>query len=316
MYNLAEITRDRLVDGIRKYSRIVARAKEKGISEGDNRDLVRAMLGDLMGFDPFFDVTSESVVRGRHADFLVLPDSPMQFLVLVKHLSIMPHAAHLLRLSGLNTPAYTSWVVLTNADTWACYRLGVGNGRHPELVFRVSLSEGQSAEERIRLFGLLCKEGVEQDSLTRYWEQYRVLNPGRMTSLLLSEEVLHLLRREIQRQSSFRIDTSSLREILTQQVLRPDAVAATQGGEITQRPLPLCYAYAPQGSPESMWRLPYRNPDGSPNAELLARAMGDFQGDHHILGVPADDVPLVKERLRAAFLELGLRLDELPHSLT
>lgn len=315
MLVLNETTRERIQDGVRKYARIVARARERGISESDNRDLVRAMLGDMLGYDPFFDVTSEAVVRGPHANFLVLPNSPLQFLVQVKHLSIAPHAAHLLRMSGINTPSFTAWAILTNADTWACYRLGVGHGRHPELVFRVSLSEGGSLDEKVKLFGLLSKEGVEQESLIRHWEEYRVLNPGRLTSLILSEETLHLLRREIQRQSSYRVDIHTLRGILTQEVLRPSALSASLGTEGQQPPAPPCYAYVPDPNSPASWRLPYRNPDGTPHPDLLTRALGDFQGEHQIIGIPADDVPIVKERLRKAFLELGIGIEDLPRSL-
>ncbi len=315
MLTLNETTRDRIYDGIRKYARIVARARERGISESDNRDLVRAMLGDMMGYDPFFDVTSEAVVRGPHADFLVLPNTQQQFLVQVKHLSIMPHAAHLLRMSGINTPTYTSWAILTNADVWACYRLGVGNGRHPEPVFRVSLSEGIPTEEKMNLFGLCSKEGVEQEALVRYWEEFRVLNPGRLASLVLSEEVLQVLRREILRQSSYRVDTHTIREILTREVFRPDAAGSSFGVDVQQRPLPVCYAYVPDPNSTTTWRMPYRNPDGTPNPDLLTRALGDFQGDHQIIGIPADDVPIVKGRLKKAFLELGIGLDDLPRSL-
>ncbi len=315
MQTLTETTRLKIIDGIRKYARIVSRAKEMGISEADTHDLVRAMLGDMLGYDPFFDVTSEGVLRGPHATFMVLNGTPQQFLIVVQPLTTTPHAAHLLRLSGVNTPNYTSWAILTNGDTWACYRLGVGTGRSPEQVFRVSLSDSQTIEARLALFSLLSKEGVHQDSLATHWEQHCVLNPVHLTALLLLEETLQILRRELQRYNNYRIDTFTLRQVLEQGVLRPEIVAQSRRGGSDKNPLPQCYAYTPDVNSPSTWRLRIRNADGTPNPEWLTQALGELQGEHRILGIPADDVPYVKERLRNAFLELGVALNDLPRAL-
>src|SRR5262249_39683077 len=154
---------------------------------------------------PFFDVTAEISVRGTNADYAVLVDGCLQFLLNVKGIGVVPNAAHLLRLGGSSAPPYADWIVLTNADVWNCYRLGVGSDRHPELVFRVTLSDGKSLEEKTALFYLLTKEGVQQNALTQYWEEIRVLHPGRIASLLLSEDILNMLRREVQRTTNYRV---------------------------------------------------------------------------------------------------------------
>ena len=315
MLKLNDTIRARVQDGVKKYARIVSKARERGLNERDTGDIVRAMLGDMLGYDPFFDVTTEASIRGPQSDFVVLPHSQTAFLVMVKPLGVTPNAAHLLRLSGANVPPYADWMLLTNADVWACYRLGVGPDRHAELVFRVTLTDAQSLEEKIALYFLLCKEGVQQNTLALYWEKTRVLHPGRLAALLLSEEALHLLRREIQRTSSFRVETHTLHDILTREVLHPDALAALSGSEIGGPNLPQCYAYVRDPNDATTWRMRYRNADGTPNPELLTRAAGDLSNDARALGIPADDVPLVRERLRTAFLELGVPPDDLPPGL-
>ena len=69
----------------------------------------------------------------------------------------------------------------------------------------------------------MSKEGVLQNAHDLYWEQTRVLNPGRIAALILSEDNLNLLRREIQRNAGYHVDRNTLYEILVQQVLRPSA---------------------------------------------------------------------------------------------
>jgi DNA-binding protein H-NS len=251
-------------------------------------------------------------MRGAHADFAVLDEGRVQFLVVVKSVGVLPNAAHLLRLSGTSAPAYAIWGLVTNAEIWACYRLGVGPDRHPELVFRVGLNDAVSLEEKTAQFFLLCKEAFAQNALTQYWEQARVMHPSRIAALLLSEETLHLLRREIQRTSNYRVDTETLREMMIRTVLRPETLISPNASVVPDRNQPQCYAYVRDPNDPATWRLRYRNPDSSPNAELLTQAVTELGQDERSLGIPGDDVPIVRQRLRQAFLELGVSPNDLP----
>jgi hypothetical protein len=315
MSRLPDPARNRIQDGLRKYTRIVAQARQRGMNHIDTGDIVKAMVGDMLGYDPFFDVTSEASVRGPHADYAVSIDHQLHFLLIIKAIGIAPHAAHLLRLSGANVPAYVEWVVATNADIWACYRLGVGKDRHPELVFRISLLDNRPIEEKLNLFSMLSKEGVQQGALVGHWEQNRALNAGRIASLVLSDEVLNVLRRELHRDTHYRVDNQSLRELLVREVLRPEACAAQQPGNLIPRQ-PHCYAYVANPNDSATWKLYYRNADGTPDPERLIIAAAQLDEDSKHLHIPADDLPLVKERLRQAYLELGVPAEDLPASLS
>ncbi len=316
MLKYSDHTRSRIHDGIKKYSRIVAQARQRGMNERDTGDIVKAMLGDMLGYDPFFDVTAEVSMRGLCADYAVMTEERLRFLVIVKAIGVQPNATNLLNLSGTNAPAYVQWALLSNADVWTCYRLGVGADRHAELVFRTALLDPVPIEEKTALFFLLSKEGAQQDALTQYWEKMRVLHPGRLASLVLSDEVLNLLRRELQRTANYRIDRQSLHDLLVRDVLRPEVV--TSGGqqdELGSPRFPQCYAYVRDPHDPATWRFGYRNPDGTPNPEMLTMAVADLQSGPNAVGVPADDFPLVKERLRLAYLELGIPFDHLPEIL-
>lgn len=315
MLRSADSARSRIMDGLKKYSRIVGQARQRGMNERDTADIVKAMIGDMLGYDPFFDVTAEISVRGQSADYAVMIDRRVQFLLNVKSLSVVPNAAHMLRMSGSSTPPYAEWALLTNSDVWSCYRLGVGPDRHAELVFRVSLLDSVSIDEKVQRFYLVCKEGVQDGSLQDYWERVRILNPGRLTSIILSDDVLNLIRRELQRTANYRIDPQSLYALLARDILRPEALAARNGAEGDVPRKPYCFAYVRDPNDPNTWRLLYRNLDSSPNPDLLMQAVADLSGDPRALGIPADDLPLVKERLRTAYLDLGVSPEELPDML-
>ena len=315
MLRYADNARSRIQDGIKKYSRIVGQARQNGMNERDTSDIVKAMLGDMLGYDPFFDVTAEISVRGHTADYAVLIERQLQFLLNVKSLAVVPNSAHMLRMSGSSTPPYAQWALLTNADVWSCYRLGVGPDRHAELVSRVSLLDGTSVDEKTQFFYLVCKEGVQGGALQDYWERVRILNPGRLAAMLLSDDVLNLIRRELHRTANYRIDSQSLYALLTRDVLRADAVAARngEGSELLRQPH--CFAYVRNPHDPNPWRLLYRNLDTTPNPELLTQAVAELSGDPRALGIPADDLSFVKERLRTAYFDLGVAAEELPDLL-
>src|SRR5690349_2894599 len=92
----SEATRIRIQDGLKKYGRIVAQARLRGMNQQDTGDIVKAMLGDMLGFDPFFDVTTEASVRGPNADHAIVLGGEIKLLLIVKGIGIVPHAAHLL----------------------------------------------------------------------------------------------------------------------------------------------------------------------------------------------------------------------------
>lgn len=312
MLRYTDDSRSRILDGLKKYIRVVAQARQRGMNERDTADIVKVMLGDVLGYDPFFDVTAEVSVRGPVADHAIMADGKLRFLLFVKSIGVIPNTGHLLRLSGASSPVYADWALLSNADVWACYRLGVGTDRHPELVFRVSLLDSTSLDEKANLFTLISKEGLIQDALTLFWEQTRVLHPGRIASLVLSPETLNLLRREIQRTANYRIDRHTLYEFLIREVLRPEALNGRVGEGEKAPKSPHCYAYVRNPNDAGTWRLQYRNEDGSANAEMLMQAVADLGGDVRLTGIPGDDVPLVKERLRKAYLELGVSAEDIP----
>ena len=114
------------------------------------------------------------------------------------------------------------------------------------------------------------------------------------------------------RSSSYRVDLQVLRERILREVLRPEILANTFGGDVMMPRHPQCFAYIRDPNDPETWRMRYRNTDGTPNADWLTQAVADLGQDARSLGIPADDTPLVKGRLRQAFLELGVSPDELP----
>lgn len=316
MIKFSDHARARISDGIRKYSRIVIQARQRGLNERDTGDIVKAMLGDMLGYDPFFDVTAEISIRGGAGDYAVLAEERLRYIVSVKAANVTPDAMHLLKLNGNAAPPYVDWILLTNADVWSIYRLGVGTDRHAEQVFQTSLLDHGPVDDKIGFFFLLSKEGMQEETLTRYWEEQKVLNPGRLASMLLSDESLNLLRRELLKMLNYRVDRQTLQDVLIREVLRPEALNSDTDGRATSASAPAhCYAYVQNPNDVRTWRFRYRNPDNTPDPEKLMQAVTDLQNGGQSGAIPADDMPLVIDRLRQAFYELDVEWEDLPAAL-
>ena len=219
-----EFVRLRLLSGLKKYSQIMKQIQVRGLNERDTSEIVRMILGELFGYDAFFDVTSDVTVRGSGADYAIVCEGRVKILLVVKPFTVEPDASHLQRMSGTSTPHFVEWGVVTNANTWACYRLGVGPDRHPEDVFRATILDDTPCEDSLKLFYLLTKEGLLDNSLLAYWEEVCVLHPSRIVQMLLAEESIGLLRREILRATSYKVDSSTLRKLLREKILRPETL--------------------------------------------------------------------------------------------
>ena len=63
--------RERINKSLRKFTRVVERAKENNANESDTRLIVTAILGESLGWDTFEHVTGEHRIKGNYADFAI-----------------------------------------------------------------------------------------------------------------------------------------------------------------------------------------------------------------------------------------------------
>jgi len=68
MAKYVDAAKQRISDNLRRFTKIIEQAKNRGVNEADTRDIVKAILGDVLGYDPFFEVTGEYSVKGQYAD--------------------------------------------------------------------------------------------------------------------------------------------------------------------------------------------------------------------------------------------------------
>ena len=131
----------RISSNVRKFQQIVTQAKSRGVNEADTRDIVKAIIAELLGFDPFFEVTGEFSIKGQFADFAVKQGDNILFFVEVKSIETKLDEKHLFQVIGYAANYGVEWAVLTNANRWIVYRLFSGDEKRTEVVVDIDLSD-------------------------------------------------------------------------------------------------------------------------------------------------------------------------------
>ncbi len=110
-------------EGLKKYSKIAEIAKKRGLNESDTSNIINDMLGEVFGYDKFFDVTTEYKIRGQYADYGVKIDEKLTFLIEIKAISIPLNENHIFQAASYASTEGVEWVVLTNLEEWRIYHL-------------------------------------------------------------------------------------------------------------------------------------------------------------------------------------------------
>jgi len=283
-----ERAKSRIKGFLKRFPDVLAKAEDAGFNESDTRTLVQEVLNTALGYDKFFEITSEFEIKGRYADFAVKLE--------------------------------------TNGRIWRCYHLTSGNPPDIEIVFEVDLLQAKEdlTEATNRLY-LLSKEAVWRDAISDFWEVAKATSPTAIAQCLLSEGVLDEIRKELYRTTKQRIDNQTIWEVLTTQIIKgnilsqiiiPSKKARSSKKEVKKKSLPAtCFAYVPDPNKPSTWKLRYRNPDGSVSPSHLAGAVaalspGGFRGKK--VNIPEKDLPKVKETLLNAYFEIGTPEKNIP----
>ena len=209
--------------GIRKYARIIEEAKNRSVNEADTRDIVKAILGDVLGYDPFFEVTGEYQIKGQYADFAIKLGDQIRFFVEVKSVGTKLREKQMFQIIGYAANQGHDWAVLTNGDTWNIYRLFTGADKGTELAFSMTLTDAEmTLREKTDLMFLISQEGFRRNALQAHWSRMQILNPHRVAQKLCEERVLKAIRTEVQRGAGCTFELDAIQSIVLNEVIRSD----------------------------------------------------------------------------------------------
>jgi len=220
MPTLEERAKSRIEQGLRKFTDILASAKQQNMNEADTSSIVQSILADVLGYDRYFEATGEYKVRGQYADYAIKLDGSVKYFVEVKAAGIDLNERHLRQVMMYAVNEGVEWAVLTNGHRWQLYHIAFEQPVRTEFCSEADILGGNK-NETVDLLYLLSKRSVGRNELARYWEEKLALSAPNLLSALLSEPVLGAVRREFRRLTNHLLSTAEIRDLLKRQVLRP-----------------------------------------------------------------------------------------------
>jgi predicted type IV restriction endonuclease len=214
--------RDRVRAAIRRFSKPLADLIERDANEGDTRLIVTDFLCDGLGFDKYEDLTTEYQVRGEFADYGIRVDRQMIAFIEVKRCTQKLGARHLRQVQAYAVNEGVEWMILTNGQVWQVWHLTGGLPVVVDLTMEVDLLSDATLSAKSDALFHLSKEAIKHRLLDELWQAKAATSPRSLARIVLSENVIEAIRKELRRQTSYNGDTAELAAILKNEVLRTD----------------------------------------------------------------------------------------------
>jgi len=215
---------ERLRLAIKKYSRPLGDLAARDANEGDTRLLVTDFLCDGLGYDKYTDLTTEYRVKGEFADFGIRIDGEMVAFIEVKRTNIKLGAKQLRQVQSYAANEGVEWMILTNGAEWHVYHLSTTVPLVNELLFSVDLLGPETAASKAAALLYLSREAMKKNQIDELWKTKRATSPKSLGDVLRSDAVIESIRKELRRNTGYRMDLAEIRRLLEETVLRPECL--------------------------------------------------------------------------------------------
>lgn len=217
---------NRITTQLKRYRTILTNIQKRDVSEADTVTVINDMLADVCSYDKYHQVTSQYAIRGTFVDLAVMVDDDIRFLIEVKAIGIDLKDIHVKQAIDYAANQGIEWVVLTNGAVWRVYKVHFGQPIEKILVCEIDvLTASARSEEVLECFGNLSKEGFSKSSMAELLHEKQITNKFTVAAMLLTDEVLDGLRKEIRRLGSgVRVDIDYLRTLLTENIIKRDLI--------------------------------------------------------------------------------------------
>jgi hypothetical protein len=215
-------SRERLRIAIRKFTKPLNDLLARDANEGDTRLLVTDLLREGFGYDTYDDLTTEYQVRGEFADYGVRIDGDLIAFIEVKRVKTKLAAKQLRQVELYAVNEGVEWAVLTNGAHWQVFHLGDRVPIEIDLALDVDILGDGTVGEKVEELFYLTRESLKRHQLDELWQARRATAPKSLAGILVSEQVTDAVRKELWRQTRYRVESEDLARLLRETVIRPE----------------------------------------------------------------------------------------------
>jgi len=201
---------ERLVSGMKRFQPILSSAKARDVNESDTSMIVTDLLAEICGYDKYSEVTRELCIRGTFCDLATRIEGKFQMLIEVKAIGLELKDGHVKQAVDYAANQGIEWVALTNSHLWKVFRVLFTKPLDAELVLDIDLLtlNSKNAADLENLY-LITRESMLKSGLYAYHDHLQATNKFYLAAILLSDAVLHTVRRELQRLSDVKVEVET-----------------------------------------------------------------------------------------------------------
>ncbi len=217
---------ERFVKGVPRFQKVLQIAKDRDVNESDTVAVLNDIIGEVLGYDKYLEVTSEFTIRSTYCDLAIKVDDKVQFLVEAKAIGIELKDTHVKQAIDYGANHGVQWVMLTNGIEWRVYRIKFEQPINFDLVCSFDFLELKPKSDKDQeLLFILSKEGLSKNARDDFYEKVQSVNRYIIGNLVLSEPILAAIRRELRKLADgVKIDVAEINEIVRTQVLKREIV--------------------------------------------------------------------------------------------
>lgn len=228
---------DRIIKSIGKFQQVLQIAKDRDVNESDTISIIKDMLAEIFGYDKYLEITSELAIRGTFCDLAIKVDNKIEYIIEAKAIGTALKESHLRQALEYGSNNGVPWVILTNGMLWRIYKIRFEQPITYDLVcdFNFSELDGKSEEHQEKLF-IICKEGINKDAREQFHEKIQCLNRFILGALILSDDVLTVLRRELRKiTEGIFVAPEDIIHVLKNEVLKRDVIEGEEAQKAQSR---------------------------------------------------------------------------------
>lgn len=217
---------ERIVKEVRKFQKVLKKAKDRDVNESDTVTIVTDMLANVFGFDKYAEITSEQAIRGTYCDLAIKLDGKIKYLIEVKAIGIDLKENHLRQAISYGSNEGIPWVVLTNGIIWQIYKIKFERPVSYELVCTIDfmLINPRNQDDQERIF-LLCKKGITADAIEEFHDYIRIVNRFMIGAVILTEPVINAIRKELRHiNPGLKVTNEEIEGIIATEIFKRDVV--------------------------------------------------------------------------------------------
>lgn len=216
----------RISTALKRFQSILDSAKARDVNESDTVTIVVDLLQEIFGYDKYSDITSEHMIRGTFCDLAIKVEGKLAILIEVKAIGLELKDSHAKQAVDYAANQGCDWVILTNGVIWRVYKLTFAKPIESEIVVEVNLlTINHKNEDAIEPLWLISKEAWSKSHLSQFHSQKQIVNKFTIAAVILTEDVLSLIRREIRKLSAgVKLENDELADLLSNEVLKRDTL--------------------------------------------------------------------------------------------